>query len=122
MLPVSTPLTISRERKADARSDPAMSSNRHAGSTGPTVTRYRLPAFLLVFTAFVVLSPVVLLAFGLFSIRTYFVACFLWLLIASEVFVPSDPAGSWWARLRWLKLVGWVILAIVVFERVTAVI
>lgn len=98
-----------------------MSSNKHAQSARPTVTRDRLPSFLLVFSVFVVLSPVVLLAFGLFSIRTYFIACFVWFLIASEVFVPSEPAGSWWARLRWLKLLGWVILAVIVFERVTAV-
>jgi len=99
-----------------------MSSNRHAQSGRPTVTRDRLPSFLLVFSAFVVLSPVVLLAFGLFTIRTYFIACFLWFLIAAEVFVPSESAGSWWTRIRWLKLLGWAILAVIVFERVTAVV
>lgn len=93
-------------------------------STGTmsTVKQRRFPLFVLVFAVFLLVSPVVLWTVGLLTARTYFIACFVWLLISSEVFVPTDPDAVWWSRLQWVKAVGWVVLAYIVFERVIAVI
>ncbi len=57
-----------------------------------------------------------------FSVETYFVLAFVWLLISSEVFAPVDGESVWWVRLRWVKVGGWVVFAYLLFQRVTTVI
>lgn len=52
------------------------------------------------------------------TVRSYIVLSFVWLLITSEVFVPTDPTAAWWDRLKWAKVVGWLALAYIVFERI----
>ena len=63
----------------------------------------------------------VLWTVDMFSIRTYFIISFAWLLISSEVFAPAEPEMIWWTRLQWIKAAGWLILAYIVFERIVAV-
>lgn len=85
------------------------------------IDQQRLPLFVTAFAVFVLVSPVVLWSSGLLTAETYFVACFLWFLVSSEVFAPADPETAWWKRLRWIKAVGWLVLAYVVYQRVVAV-
>ncbi len=62
-----------------------------------------------------------LFVFGRLSLRSLFIVSFLWLLVCSEVFITSYDA-TFSDNLRWIKVGGWVILAYIVFERVTAVV
>lgn len=78
--------------------------------------------FLSVFIIFLVIFAVVLWAIGLFTARTYFTVCFLWLLASSEIFAPSRQESIWWNRLQLVKAGGWIILAYIAFERVLTVI
>jgi hypothetical protein len=87
-----------------------------------TVEQRRFPLFVLPFVIFVIVSPVALWMINLFTARTYFVACFVWLLTISEVFVPTEPDAAWWRRLQWVKAGGWIVLAYIVFERVVAIV
>jgi hypothetical protein len=77
--------------------------------------------FLVVMMSFVIIFPVVLWAIDLLTVRTYFIACFIWLLILIEVLGPIRPARNWWYLLQWIKFVGWIILIYILFERVIAV-
>lgn len=63
----------------------------------------------------------VLAAIDLVSLEQYAVAAFIWLLVSSEVYAPTDPDSAWWGRLQWIKAGGWVVLAYVVFQRVAGV-
>jgi hypothetical protein len=90
--------------------------------TQPELDDRRFRLFLSTFVLFLLVAPVVLWQVDLFSIRTYFIASFLWFLISSEVFAPQEPDVRWWARLRWVKLVGWIVLAYIIFERVNAIV
>jgi hypothetical protein len=82
----------------------------------------RFRGFLAVFVGFLSLSPVALTMVNSFSIETYFVIVFVWLLISSEVFAPADGESVWWVRLRWVKTGGWVVFAYLLFHRITTVI
>lgn len=82
----------------------------------------RFRVFLLTLLTLVTVSPLLLLAVSTFDVRTYFVVSFLWLLISSEVFAPSDPESVWWRRLQWVKVAGWLVFAYIVFERIVAVV
>lgn len=88
----------------------------------PATEQRRFQVFLLIFVIFLVVFAVVLWAIGLFTARTYFIVCFLWLLVSSEVFAPSRQESLWWNRLQWVKAGGWIVLAYIVFERVVAVV
>ena len=98
-----------------------MSSERKSSASGrsPRLTRFRM--FLASFTAFVVVFPVVLEAFDIFARGTYVICSFFWFLVCTEVFVPSGRHGGWWHRIAWLKPVGWIAVAYVVFDRVAPV-
>lgn len=65
--------------------------------------------------------PVVLGVIGLFSVRTYFLVSFVWLLISSEILAPSDHDSAWWTRLLWIRAGGWIVFALIIFERIVAV-
>jgi hypothetical protein len=82
----------------------------------------RFRAFLLVFVAFLSLSPVVLSMLNSLHVDTYFVLAFVWLLISSEVFAPTDGESIWWIRVQRLKIGGWVVFAYILFQRVATVI
>lgn len=79
-------------------------------------------SFLLVYFLFLVVSLVVLWALDSLFVRTYFVVAFLGLLITSEIFPPADPKTVWWKRLRWVKAGGWVVLLLILVERVSMVV
>lgn len=88
----------------------------------PRIQQRKLRHFLSVFILFLLLSPIVLWAIELFSVRTYFIVSFVWLLICSEVFAPTDLETIWWRRLQWLKAGGWIVFIYIVVERVIAVV
>lgn len=73
------------------------------------------------FTAFAVLSPIPLSLLDMLSIRTYVLASFCWLLIASEMFAPERGDVSWWSWLQWVKAGGWIVVVYIVVERFLAV-
>ena len=82
-------------------------------------TSERFQPFLVALCAFLVAAPLTLLATTGFNIRTFVVATFLWVLVTSEIFAPPNPENLWWRRLRWVKLIGWIVLVLVIFERVS---
>lgn len=88
----------------------------------PKVEENRFPLFLIFFTSVTVVTPVILWVLDLFVIRTYFTLSFIWLLISSEVFAPVDPDNDWWGYVLWLKLIGWLVLAYMIAERVFLVV
>lgn len=87
----------------------------------PLVEDNRFQLFILTFSLFVVGIPILLWGIGQFSVRTYFIVVFIWLLITSEIFAPANSDVTWWRRLQWLKALGWIVLAYIVYERVAAV-
>ena len=84
--------------------------------------RRRLQLFTFVFGVVATSLPVILWWIGQLSIRSYSVVVLLWLLVSSEVFAPESSDIQWWHRLQWVKLAGGIILAYIVFERITAII
>jgi hypothetical protein len=82
----------------------------------------RFRQFLSTFVLFLLVTPVILWQADLFSIQTYFIVSFLWFLISSEIFAPQEPNARWWVRLRWIKLVGWIVFVYIIFDRVNAVV
>jgi len=82
--------------------------------------RFRL--FVAVLLVFLGILPVLFWMVGEFSLRSYFILAFIWFLISSEVFAPSEPETVWWRRLRWIKAAGWLVLVYITGERVMAVI
>lgn len=84
----------------------------------PKVEENRFLLFILFFTSVILVAPAILKFLDLFSIRTYFLLSFIWLLISSEVFAPADPDTDWWGYVTWLKVIGWVVLVLIVAERV----
>jgi hypothetical protein len=89
-------------------------------STSAMGRRFR--AFLVVLVAFLSLAPVVLSMLDRFSIDAYFVLAFVWLLISSEVFAPTDGESTWWVQVQRLKIGGWVVFTYILFQRVATVI
>lgn len=81
----------------------------------------RLRQFLALQMSFILLSPVALQLFGLFSLDLYFVVSFVWFLSTSEVFAPRSPEVEWWAWVQWIKAGGFVVLAYVVTQHVMTV-
>ena len=81
----------------------------------------RFRRFVVVLVAFLALLPILFWSLGEFSLRSYFILAFVWFLITSEVFAPTEPETVWWRRLRWIKAAGWLVLVYIVAERVTAV-
>lgn len=86
--------------------------------SNPSTTQRRFPLFLISFSIILAASPILLWVLGVFSIRTYFIVAFIWLLISSEVFAPAESEIVWWSRLQWVKAICWLILAFLVYERV----
>lgn len=81
--------------------------------------RFRL--FLVFFVPFLALLPLVLLELGRFTLRTYVLASFVWLLVTSEVFAPTDRTLTWWTRLRGIRAVGWLFAVWITFHRIMSV-
>ena len=87
----------------------------------PTEDADELTPIVTIFSIGVLLMIPVLWAFDLLSGRTVFVVTFIWYLICSEVFAPSQPGRMWWRWQRNIKLGGWTILAFIIYERVAPV-
>lgn len=85
----------------------------------PTVktNNQRFPLFLYVFFVVVLAIPLLLWLFGEFTLRAYYVFAFLWLLISSELFAPTEPESKWWDWLQVVKIAGWVIFIYIISER-----
>lgn len=105
------------------RVTPMVVSSREGQSLRPEiqVKSESFRSFLSVFVVGLALIVPVLWTIGLFTVRTVFILCFVWLLISSELFAPTTPT-TWWRRLRWVKAGGWVVMAYIVFERIVAVV
>lgn len=90
----------------------------------PTVKtkNQRFPLFVYAFIVVVVVLPLLLWLFEEFSPRAYFLFAFLWLLISSELFAPTEPESKWWDRLQIVKLVGWIIFIYIISERFLVVV
>lgn len=87
----------------------------------PAAQKRRFHLFLAVLAGVILGLPLFLVTTEQFSLRTYFVLCFLWFLISSEIFAPSDPKTRWWSRLKWIKILGWVVFAAIIAERFAAI-
>lgn len=90
--------------------------------TPPKLDQQRFRLFLFTLIMFMITIPVLLWSIERLSIRGYFILCFIWFLVTSEIFAPTEPETLWWKRLKWLKAAGWLILVYIVGERVAAVI
>lgn len=77
----------------------------------------RLIPFGLAVGGMITLLPILLLAIEQFSYQTYFVLCFLWFLACVEVLTPTIPRSVWWRRITWVKLLGWIVFAVIIAER-----
>lgn len=60
--------------------------------------------------AWMVLALVILLAFGMWSLTTYYIMVFNGLLCIRIVFAPSTSNPEWWRRLNWVVYVGFAVL------------
>jgi hypothetical protein len=87
----------------------------------PAAQKRRFQLFLATLAGVIVTLPLFLVTTEQFSLRLYYVISFLWFLISSEIFAPSDPKTPWWNRLKWIKLVGWIIFALIIAERFAAI-
>ena len=86
-------------------------------------TQQRFPqTFIVALVGFLVVSPFVLRALDLFTFRRYVVLSFVWLLIISEVFEPSQPESVWWKGLVFVKIAGWLVVGYIVVERFTTIV
>lgn len=83
--------------------------------------RYSFPLFLAVYTVLLGLTFVILWTIEHLSIRTYAVIAFVLLLVSSEIFVPDSSKAAWWRWLQLAKVIGWLVLAYIVYERIVAV-
>lgn len=90
--------------------------------SGSSVGQQRIQLFTIAFSLFLAGLPVLLWIVGRLSLGTYLTLSFVWLLIISEVFAPSEVDERWWRRLRWLKIGGWAVVAYFVTQRVLPVI
>jgi hypothetical protein len=50
-----------------------------------------------------------LISLEIFTVESVFVFGFLGFLVLSEVFAPERPL-TWWRWMRWVKIVGFIIL------------
>jgi len=62
------------------------------------------------------LSLVALLPF--FQPGPYLILAFVSFLIVSELFVPVNAETKWWSKLRWVRVVGWVVTIWLLSQRV----
>jgi len=96
-------------------------SFRNRVNTDPKANDAKLQLFLAVFIAYLVISPIVMMLLNVLSIRAYLLSAFCWFLIASEVFAPEIQGTTWWSRIQWIKLWGWIVVIFIVTERFNAV-
>ncbi len=87
----------------------------------PAAQKRRFRLFLAVLAGIILALPLILISTERFSLRAYYVISFLWFLISSEIFAPSDPKTPWWSRLKWIKLLGWIVFALIIAERFAAI-
>lgn len=87
----------------------------------PAAQRRRFRLFLATLIGVILALPLFLITTEQFSLRRCYVLSFLWFLISSEIFAPSDPKTTWWTRLKWIKLLGWIVFAFIIAERFAAV-
>lgn len=92
-----------------------------SATSNPSTKRRDFRAFTLAIGAFLIIAPIVLWALDFYSARTYFIVTFIWFLVCREIFALPDSESDWWDRIWWVKIVGWVILAYIVFERAVAI-
>lgn len=74
--------------------------------------------FILVFSPALGIIPIVLLIVDQFAVRTVFLLLFIWMLISSEIFAPRNAESLWWKRLQWIKILGWIIMMLIIVERI----
>ncbi|OYR41427.1 hypothetical protein DJ75_14055 [Halorubrum sp. Eb13] len=96
-------------------------SFRSRASADPKANNGKLRLLLITFVAYLLISPVVMLLLELLSIRVYLLSSFCWFLISSEVFAPQIRGTTWWNRIQWIKLWGWIVVIYIVTERFNAV-
>lgn len=83
----------------------------------PATQKRRFRLFLATLAGVVLGLPLFLVTLEQFSLRAYYVISFLWFLVSSEIFAPSDPKTHWWNRLKWIRLLGWILFGLVIAER-----
>lgn len=67
-----------------------------------------------------VVSSVLLLRFGLFTVDLLYLLTFLSLVINVYLLAPADRSASWYVTLVWLTRLGFLVLIYIVFLRVSA--
>lgn len=77
--------------------------------------------FLFSFGTVAVLAAAVLWLGGIFRLRLYVVVAYLWLLISAELFSPTTAGSAWWRRFRVVQVVGGLVVAVFVYQKVVAV-
>ncbi len=68
------------------------------------------------------LSLVVLTAFGMLTPEFYFIVCLLGLLGVTLLFAPPYTEPSWWRRLQLVTMLGLVVFGYIVYDRVMTLI
>jgi hypothetical protein len=67
------------------------------------------------------ISLLTLLFFDLFTIQNHFIISFIGLLSILHVYVPRGPAPRWWLVARLITVVGYIIFAWIIYQRITDV-
>jgi len=63
----------------------------------------------------------VLVVLGRFLVETYFVVCFVGLLVAMQLYAPTEKPPSWWLPLRLFVVFCFGVLAYLMYLRFAAV-
>ncbi len=71
--------------------------------------------------AWMIVSLAMLSVLGLLTFEHYFIISYVGLLSIMHVYAPTDRQSRWWAVLRWVSIIGFVIFATLIYQRVIAV-
>ncbi|WP_227356299.1 hypothetical protein [Haladaptatus salinisoli] len=65
---------------------------------------------------------VALVALGVFSLPLFFVVSFVGFVIVVELTTPVNVAPRWRARLRWITILGFLILMVIVVRKILKIV
>lgn len=86
-----------------------------------TEHRTRLTLLVSLVVSFLIVLAPVLQGFGMFTVETYVLTAFVWLLVISEILAPNETGVTWWRRLVLVRFLGWLVVAWILFQRVVEV-
>ena len=68
--------------------------------------------------AWMTVSFVTLMMISAFTVQRFFIVSFIGLLSVMQLYAPTDDHPDWWALLRVISLVGFVVFGYIVYARV----